>query len=73
MGSSYPGCDGDEGVYFPCVALYDVDEWVIFGVFMIKGLVENFVMVVCELYEMNCVRGEGGSWFLAMVLGSNYA
>ena len=34
-GSSYPICDGDEGVYFPFVVLYGINWWVVFGVFMI--------------------------------------
>jgi hypothetical protein len=42
------------------------------GVFIFNGLVKEFIMEICQFYELNCVWGEG-YWFLVLVWGSNYA
>jgi hypothetical protein len=49
-----------------------------FGVFMIKGLVGEYIIAVCDLYEMNCVcvcvcKGEGGGIGFGFGLGLDYA
>ena len=55
--SSDTSRDSDEGVCFPPLILYVINLWVIFGVFVCKGLFWEYVMVVCELKELYCVWG----------------
>ena len=42
--SSYPGGNGDEGVGFPSIVLYSVDERIVFSMFVCEGLLWESVM-----------------------------
>ena len=54
-GSSHPNCDGNEEVDI----LYGVNQWVIFSVFLFKGLVRESITTICKLYELDYeCRGE---------------
>ena len=60
-GSSYTDGDGNERVGFPSFILYDVNEWVTIGV---------FVVTICKFYELDCV-GVGGCYgCMCLVWGS---
>ena len=49
--------DGYEGVGIPSIVLYGVDLWVIFGEFFCNGLFGEYVIAVCEFYELYCSCG----------------
>jgi len=67
-GASDPSQDGNEGIHFPTVALKYGYKWIIFAVFVFKGLFEKYIMAI---YEINDLEDDGWGW--ALVGGSYYA
>ena len=55
MDSSSHSCrDGDKWVCLPSLIVYNVNQWVIFVVFMCEGLVRESIMAICEFDELDC-------------------
>jgi hypothetical protein len=53
--SSSDSCrDGNEGVGLPPIVLYDVNQWIVFGVLVHEGLFGEFIVAVCEFDELDC-------------------
>ena len=57
-GTSYTSCDGNKGLDFLAIVLYDIDKKFVFDVFACEGLVRVSIMATCVSMSWVVIVGE---------------